>query len=67
MLALVRPAILAWSRWRWKRQAKSRVPRSLLADQEELQRARRQHKPTRHIIERTKQKRHQALRMEVGR
>jgi len=62
---LIRSAVMAWDRWRWKCQ--KRAPRSILKMQEQLQRERRAHKATRATLAKIKTARHEAMKMELGR
>lgn len=65
MFRLIREAMAAWDRWRWKR--RPHAPRSIVKMQDELQRQRRAHKPTRSTLDKIKAARHAALKAEMGR
>jgi len=65
MMRLIRSAIIAWERWRWKR--KPHAPRSILRMQDELQRERHRHGRPGKTLAKIKAERTALLKMELGR
>lgn len=65
MRRLIRSAMIAWERWRWKR--KPHAPRSILRMQDELQSERRRHGRPGKTLAKIKAERTALLKMELGR